>query len=61
MPREKGWKDRGDRVVVKSGPFAGKHGTVLENDGFGEILVRLDDGTKVRGYEGAEFDYENGS
>src|SRR5688572_26364669 len=58
MPKNLGYKDRGDRVVVINSVAYGLHGVVQVNDGFGEVLVTLDDGRTFHGYEGADLIYE---
>lgn len=59
MPRHLGYKNKGDRVIVINPASFGKHGTVRVNDGFGEVLVDLDDGHGFHGYEGRDLIYED--
>ncbi|OGY25411.1 MAG: hypothetical protein A2Z24_02880 [Candidatus Woykebacteria bacterium RBG_16_44_10] len=59
MPRELGYKDAGDRVIVINAAAFGQHGKVLNNDGFGEVLVALENGRTFHGYEGRDLIYED--
>ena len=59
MPREIGYKDAGDRVIVVNRVAFGIHGTVYINDGFGEVVVDLDDGRTFQGYEERDLIYED--
>jgi hypothetical protein len=59
MPKELGYKDKEDRVIVINSFAFGLHGTVLDNDGFGEVLVALDNGRTFHGYEGVDLIYED--
>ena len=59
MPRSKGYKDSGDRVIVINPAAFGERGIVMYNDGSGEVSVQLDRGDKFDGYEGRDLIYED--
>lgn len=59
MPREKGYKDAGDRVVIINPNVKREAGIVLNNDGFGEIWVKTDSGGIFHGYEKRDLIYED--
>lgn len=59
MPRELGYKDTDDHVIVINPKAFGEHGVVISNDGFGEVLVKLDSGRTFHGYEARDFIYED--
>jgi hypothetical protein len=68
MSKELGYKSVGDRVKVKANPdsedlklYKNKLGTVIDEDGFGMIEVRLDRIGTVIGWEAAYFDYASKS
>lgn len=58
-PKELGYKDTGDRVIVINHKGFGEHGVVKHNDGFGEVAVELDNGSLFHGYEGRDLIYED--
>ncbi len=53
-----GHLNKGDRVVVVSGVYAGETGEVVEVFGLGELLVCLDNGQSVPGNECCDFEPE---
>lgn len=59
MPRSLGYKNKGDRVIVINQHGYGLHGMISANDGFGEVVVELDNGLRFHGYEERDLVYEN--
>ena len=61
--------DRGDRVVIKNSTnkfgsddlsiHQGKHGVILENNGWGLCSVELDDGTLIKAWSNADLKRES--